>query len=337
MNSEVRLAKVDATVEKELAQSRSIKGYPTLIFFKHGSPIDYTGPRKADGIIHWLEKKTISPLTFIDSEEKLLPFYNSDRVAVVGYFSEDNTSDIFKEVAYKLDKIPFGIVSDSELFDSDLSGDQGVMIYKGFDEKKVEFDQDMDKNVLEDFILIHQFELVSEFSQELSEMFSDAKIDRHVIFFAPKGVFSTDSTVETLRKVAPAYRGKILFILVDSSADQFKGIIDFFGINSIEIPCLRGVILQEEVTRYKQEETDLSEEAIRNFVENFISGQLKLDLKSQAVPGDWNDNPVKILTSTNFHEVIMERKSKKAFVEFYAPWCGHCKALASVWDQLGKF
>ena len=44
-----------------------------------------------------------------------------------------------------------------------------------------------------------------------------------------------------------------------AKVDQFKGIIDFFGINSIEIPCLRGVILQEEVDTFKQEETDLSE------------------------------------------------------------------------------
>ena len=39
----IPIAKVDATVEKELGQKYGVKGYPSLKLFKHGKPLDYKG------------------------------------------------------------------------------------------------------------------------------------------------------------------------------------------------------------------------------------------------------------------------------------------------------
>lgn len=41
------------------------------------------------------------------------------------------------------------------------------------------------------------------------------------------------------------------------------------------------------------------------------------------------------LTIDTFDSIVMD-PSKHALVEFFAPWCGHCKSLTPVYEKLGS-
>lgn len=52
-----------------------------------------------------------------------------------------------------------------------------------------------------------------------------------------------------------------------------------------------------------------------------------------AATGASAASAVKDLLPSNFDEVVLQ-SGKPALVEFFAPWCGHCKTLAPIYEEL---
>jgi len=134
--------------------------------------------------------------------------------------------------------------------------------------------------------------------------------------------------VETLAK---ELRGQMNFVFIDG--EKFGAHAE--NLNLQESWPAFGIQDVNVGTKYPLDQSkEVTVEDIRALAKGVLDGTAEPSIKSEAVP-ETNDGPVKVVVATTYKEIV-EDQSKDVLVEFYAPWCGHCKSLAPIYEQLGE-
>lgn len=144
----------------------------------------------------------------------------------------------------------------------------------------------------------------------------------------PKG---TNYWRNRILKVAKNYVDSLTFAV--SAKDDFQHELNEFGYDYVKGD--KPIVFARDSKNQKFVMKDeFSLETFEQFVKDLEGGKLEPYIKSEPVPED-NDGPVTVAVAKNFDEVVTNN-GKDTLIEFYAPWCGHCKKLAPVFDELGE-
>ncbi|KAK4549184.1 hypothetical protein LTR36_007642 [Oleoguttula mirabilis] len=331
----IALAKIDCTEQQDLCQSYGVEGYPTLKVFRGADNVQpYAGPRKAQAIVSYMTKQSLPSVSSLLSKDALEEFKTADKVVLVGFFgADDKSSNItFSEVADELrDSFLFGATSDAELAAAEGVKQPAIVLYKTFDEGKSTFEEGFTKDSVTEFAKTSSTPLIGEVGPETYASYMAAGIPLAYIFAETPE--ERESLAKTLKPVAEAHKGKLNFATIDAKAfGQHAGNLN------LEAGKWPAFAIQDTQKNQKFPYTaqgsvsDLSEKKISKFVEDFVAGSVEPSVKSEPIP-EKQEGPVTVVVAKNYQDVVIDNE-KDVLLEFYAPWCGHCKALSPKYDEL---
>lgn len=315
----IPLAEVDATQDSELAKKYGVQGFPTMFLFRDGTPEPYTGGRTKAAIVEWVKKMTGPAVEWLNSQKEIAEKTADKAVAFVAHIAkkDDASAKLFDTVAQA----------------NRMKGSFYALVDSSIKEPKVNVHRTNEEVVstnldsVDKLTVFVQAESVPYLGPIGGENYAQyAGRSQNWVWFAANNE-DYQKYGEPIRKVSKNYRTEFNFVWLDT--DSLKHHAEA-ALGLKEFPSI-AVVWEDSKFHFGEE---IAEKSLTKFIESVKAGKVKKFLKSEAVP-EKNDEAVKVIVGSQFSEMVL-RKDKDVFLKIYAPWCGHCKKIAPIWDELAE-
>ncbi|XP_057369864.1 LOW QUALITY PROTEIN: probable protein disulfide-isomerase A4 [Daphnia carinata] len=341
----IPLAKVDGTSEKALTDSFQITGYPQMRVFRKGRVFEYKGPREHRGIVDHMKELARPASKLVNSLGELKSEMDRTEATVVGFFS--SKSPLYEEYMAASEELR-GILTCLHTFEKDVASHykvipDSIVVYQPeifhseYEKSSHEFLQLKARGNAKDivnFVKEKSVPLVGQRTKR-NEAFKYSTKPLIVVYydvnFDHQYVKDTQFIRKKVLEVAKIFQNsnaKFAISNEDEYLDELRS-LNLADVNEdIKVAAFDG-------QKFRMEPMDeFDPQEVKKFIDSLSSGKGKPYYKSQPVP-KVQEGPVLNVVANSFAEEVLQPK-KDVLIEFYAPWCGHCKALEPEYKKLAK-
>jgi len=336
----VSLVKVDCTeAGKDTCGRFEVRGYPTLKIFRNGElSSDYNGPREAAGITKFMKSQVGPASKEIKTVAEAEAILGKTDAVIFGFGAADSTiqQTLAKTAAKLREEYTFAHTSAEEVM-TKLGHKEGVVMFRPkhlqskFEDSAVVYSgSDSDKGALATWIGDNINGLCGHRTTDNAKDFKMPLVTAYYSVDYAKNPKGTNYWRNRVLKVGKEFDG---FNFAISNKDDFMSELSEFGFDAATGDKPVVAARDAKGLKYKMSaEFDMT--TFKEFLTELEAGNVEPWIKSEPVP-DNSAAGVKVAVAKNFEELVT-KSEKDVLVEFYAPWCGHCKKLTPIYDELGE-
>jgi len=326
----VTLAKVEAYDEKKLAEQYGVEGFPTIKMFIKGTPYDYNGERTQEALQEFVDRMTKRSLKTVDSVADVENYLKQYEWVGILAGSDSSAQSVVQDVAFKTGDVLFlTTTSDPVKSKYNIADGQFVLVNNISQDPAVDKDA-LTADSLTKFIETNKFPAVARFTKGTAERVFLSE-DPSLLLIT-KGDSGTE--VDAFKAANKQLAGKIFMSTVNYNDEIGKLLTENLGVAETDLPSVRIVRPDRERIRKYGLEGAITSDSIVGFYNDYTNKKAKRFYLSQAPPAD-DPNLVKTVVTSTFQNIVLDG-NKDVLLHIWAPWCGHCRAMMPVYDNVAR-
>ncbi|XP_072779393.1 endoplasmic reticulum resident protein 27 isoform X2 [Taeniopygia guttata] len=201
-------------------------------------------------------------------------FISGAEVAVIGFFQDPQSPEAeqFRLAAGQLPEVPFGLSSSAAVLSHYGAAENTVALFRTVDSDRRDLDmnnREVDAKDLTRFVRTNELRLVTEYNPVTAIGVMQSSLQFNLLLITDKMSPKHPERMRKFRAAAELYKGKILFILLDSNLKSNERVLSYFQLKKSQLPAL-AIFHTPDDEHEVLTVGDISTERVQDFCNRFL-------------------------------------------------------------------
>ena len=281
----LNFGKIECNKNPEANKNQGITRHPTLKYYKKGKAYTYYGTSDIEGILKFMWKNTLPPISNLMTLAEISDFKNTHEITVIYFGKEKRVLDIINEHAFDDADIFYGTADFQRAYEVYGVKPNTIILYKQYGEERTELSGKLSKDGVINFITKNSVDKILEGTERTAKLIWGLGQPGLFLFADPRDE-KTPLLRRTFAQISEKIGNRIKIVVMGLESPMEQKINTMTLVKPQDLPTIRIYDPRKGPTTFYlfNKRLPMNTTNIIEFAEKFLAGRLQYYKLSEEIP-----------------------------------------------------